>query len=180
MTFRCFVATFPLCPVAQMTRRLDIDAAGICKVGSRLHNRRALPLIDAHFLDVVQTELAKVNHPVLCIPKFDAIVVDAHVLRPQGTQIHRLQTSDTSIILQLYAAHEAQGIGHSVGIHFLKVLALQCLWHNCLVVSDFAANGHVVNHAHRILGNGSNPLSNAAQKYEQDDTHQMSHSCCVN
>ena len=163
-----------------MTRRLDIDAAGICKVGSRLHYRRALPLIDAHFLDVVQRELAKVNHPVLCISKFYAVVIDAHVLRTQRTQIHRLQASDSAIILQLYAAHEAQGIGHSVGIHFLQILALQGLWRYRLVVSDFAANCHVVNHAHRILGNGSNPLSNAAQKYEQDDTHQMSHSCCVN
>ena len=80
MTIRRLVATCPYRPFAQMTRRLDIDAAGICEVGSRLHYRRALPLIDADFLDVVQRELTKVNHPVLCIPKFYAVVVDAHML----------------------------------------------------------------------------------------------------
>ena len=73
--------------------RADIDVAPMGEVGSRLEKRAALTIIDSYLLDVVKAQLAKVYLSVLGVAQFHAVIVDADMLRPHGSDIDGLAAS---------------------------------------------------------------------------------------
>ena len=77
--------------------RADIDATTMGEVGSRLEKRATLTIIDSYLLDVVKAQLAKVYLSVLGVAQFHAVIVDADMLRPHGSDIDGLDASHAAI-----------------------------------------------------------------------------------
>ena len=114
--------------------RADIDGAPMGEVGSRLEKRAALTIIDSYLLDVVKAQLAKVYLSVLGVAQFHAVIVDADMLRPHGSDIDGIDASHAAIILELDARKIAQRIGHRTAIEPPQGLAIKPLaaYHHAL------------------------------------------------
>ena len=87
----------------------------------RLEDGAALSIIYRDGLHIVQREASEVNLSVLRITQLKPIVEDPHVLRAHTAHIHRLESPDATVVLDLHTSKVAQGIGDTHRTESLQV-----------------------------------------------------------
>ena len=70
------------------------------------------PAAEADGGEIFSRESAEIHLGVLCIPDLDAIYEYSGVLAAHTPDIDRLESSDSAIVLQLYATEDTYRIGH--------------------------------------------------------------------
>ena len=99
-----------------------IECRGVGIVLRGLEDGALLPVVYGDALQVVEGEASEVDLAVLCIPQLDAVVEDSYVLRTHTADVHRLEPSDASVVLDLYPCEVAEGIGDRDGGETLEGL----------------------------------------------------------
>ena len=111
-----------------------------------------LSIVELKGLHVIQGEAPKVYLPVLCIAELYTVVENARVIGAQGTYIHRLQSADTPIVLDLYACKVAYCIGHRVCAELAQRLTSELLHRDDVAPHTGSHHGHLVNGAREGVG----------------------------
>ena len=124
----------------------DIDGTGRTEILGRLQNLTFLAVIERDGLDVVERELAEVNLSVLGVSKFYPVVDHSCVVRSHRTDIDRLDSAHTSVVLHLHARKIAQCIGYAVAVKALKLFAVKFLRRNHLYLRSLGCDHHLAQH----------------------------------
>ena len=104
-----------------------IERRGRGIVLRRLEDGTLLPVVYGDALHVVEGEASEVDLSVLCIPQLDSVVEDSYVLRTHTADVHRLEPSDTPVVLDLHPCEVAEGVGDRDGRETLEGLPRQAL-----------------------------------------------------
>ena len=107
--------------------RLHFQKRRRSKVAGRLEDGRALAIVQAHPLDLVQIDLAQVYLPVLGIGKQYPVVRDGGMRGPQRADRDGLHSSHPAVILDIDPGKLLQGFGRLLGMELLQVGRLQGL-----------------------------------------------------
>ena len=97
------------------------------EIAGGLQDGTLLSVEQGYFLHIVQRKLPQVYLSVLCIAQFHTVVADAQMVGTHRADIHRLNASYATIVLQLNTGEVAKGVGHTVRRQFLQLFTCQGL-----------------------------------------------------
>ena len=98
------------------TTRTQIERTGGTKVLGGLEDLRALTVVQRNLLDVLHGEFTQIDCTILGVTDLDTVIENTQVMGSHRTQIDGLQTTYSTIILDLHPGEITHGIRHALRV----------------------------------------------------------------
>ena len=126
------------------TTRSKVNATRSTKLASRLPDIGLLSVVKLNLLDVFKGVFSQVYLSVLCVSKLHAVVIYTHVIGTHRTDIDGFQSTNSTIIFDLYTREITNGISYAEGIHLLELQTTKCLRDNNILLFDSGGDGVLI------------------------------------
>ena len=122
---------------------LDIHRTSVAELRCRLEDGTLLSVVKRYLVNIVHRELPQVHLTVLRVPQLYAVVEDAEVIATHRTDVHRLDTAHSTVVLQLKTSEIAQCICDVMSVQALQLLALHRVRRNHLAECKARCHYHL-------------------------------------